>query len=348
MINGVKIENFRCFSSLHIDSLQQFNVIVGDSASGKTALLEAVFLAMGASPELAFRFRTQRGFPQQFQGPTKSIERTVFEDLFHSGSRQEQLSVELTGSGPECRRVEASFGHKTDLMSFDGGEAAEAITSQNVKFSWRAANGDMKTAAVVVRNDGIQFHDTQEILPDFYYFFAGNQGIAAENADRYSNLSKNRRGDEFISVMQKEFPWIRDISIEVNGGSAILYADIEGMANKVPLNSISSGVNKLTDYLLALLICNKSVVLIDEIENGLYYQRYESYWRCICDVAHRRGNQVFVSTHSREMLEAIARANQYMGSLSLIRMLKKGASSQFEKFDGADFQAAIDFHEEIR
>ena len=53
MVDSVNIRNFRSFSDVKIDGCRRINIIVGENGSGKTALLEALFLAAGVSPELA-------------------------------------------------------------------------------------------------------------------------------------------------------------------------------------------------------------------------------------------------------------------------------------------------------
>lgn len=46
-INSIKIINFKCFEHLKLDFNSQFNVLIGDNATGKTSILDAVSFAIG-------------------------------------------------------------------------------------------------------------------------------------------------------------------------------------------------------------------------------------------------------------------------------------------------------------
>ena len=57
MIKEIDIRNYKCFEHLKIQDCRRVNVIVGDNGSGKTALLEAMFMALGSTSEMVLRFR---------------------------------------------------------------------------------------------------------------------------------------------------------------------------------------------------------------------------------------------------------------------------------------------------
>jgi hypothetical protein len=61
MINSLEVKNFRAFRDLQLDDLTPVNIVVGRSASGKTALLEAIRLALGATPQVAWNLNAWRG-----------------------------------------------------------------------------------------------------------------------------------------------------------------------------------------------------------------------------------------------------------------------------------------------
>ena len=84
MVDTVTIRNFRSFDEAKIEDLRRVNVLVGENGSGKTALLEAIFMAGGVSPEIAMRTRSWRGSETAaFQGSQEDLYEALWGDLFH-------------------------------------------------------------------------------------------------------------------------------------------------------------------------------------------------------------------------------------------------------------------------
>ena len=47
-VNNIIIKNFKCFKELNINFNQQMNVIIGNNGMGKTAILDALSIAIGS------------------------------------------------------------------------------------------------------------------------------------------------------------------------------------------------------------------------------------------------------------------------------------------------------------
>ena len=62
--------------------------------------------------------------------------------------------------------------------------------------------------------------------------------------------------------------------------------------------------SKLLNLYCAMLISKAKVLLIDELENGLYYSILPQIWRGIATLAESEQIQVFATTHSRECILA--------------------------------------------
>ena len=141
---------------------------------------------------------------------------------------------------------------------------------------------------------------------------------------------------------------------------------MDGLPEKIPIALLSAGINKLICILLAIAQNPKGLVLIDEIENGFYFDRLLPIWKLIHSFASDHEVQLFASTHSAECLRAlipVIEGNEK--DFSLIRMINqevpKGAGATaldlglrvtnqiaLESFRGRTLLAALRQHGEVR
>jgi hypothetical protein len=106
------------------------------------------------------------------------------------------------------------------------------------------------------------------------YFFSSGAAVlsnAPENAGKFSELSIQGKEKPVIEILKKEFPFIEAISLQMNAGSAMLYATVNYLPAKIPIGMLSGGINELVSLLLAMVVKKQGVMLIDEIEKFLSY-----------------------------------------------------------------------------
>src|ERR1700722_2291271 len=99
MLTRLEIKNYRCFDHLSLRDFGRINILVGRSGSGKSAFLEAIFLASGVSPEIYLRIRQFRGLP------TSNIEvgdrdgyESLWRDLFYKFRQDVPAEIRLNDS----------------------------------------------------------------------------------------------------------------------------------------------------------------------------------------------------------------------------------------------------------
>src|SRR6266481_2717587 len=174
MIRSVDIKNFRCFKDLVLSNCRRFNVIVGDNGVGKTALLEAIFLALGSSPALALRFRQARGLDGQFGGSLYGVEEAMWRNLFYMEEWNDPISVRIDGDGQDNRSVTIARGDPSELiLPFDTAVQSQPFAA-GIKFVWRNSAGREVTSSPKVSSQGLSLDIVEKYLPDFFYF-AANQ-----------------------------------------------------------------------------------------------------------------------------------------------------------------------------
>jgi AAA15 family ATPase/GTPase len=94
---------------------------------------------------------------------------------------------------------------------------------------------------------------------------------------------------------------------------------------------------------------SRGVVLVDEIENGIFHDQHQLLWRTLSDLARKHDTQLFVSTHSKESLKESAPVIKDTPSdFSLIRVRREKGQSSIEVFGGEQMEAAIEKNGEVR
>jgi predicted ATPase len=351
MITSFDIRNYRCFEHLLVDGVKRFNVIVGDNGTGKTTLLEALFLTLSGNVEVSLRLRAQRGYDGTFTGAPRAIEEAIWRDIFFGFDWNRSISISLKGNGPEARSLTISRGgNDTQLLPFKGLEQAESTQGASIQFHWKDSKNKDYIYSPHVTSQGLQTTPSQEDLPQFFLFAANHTPTAGETASRFSQLSTERRESLFVSIFTREFPWIEGLSIEVSGGSPVIHASTTGVDRKVPLNSISGGIHRVLSIMLALAAEPKSIVLVDEIEDGLYYKHKTPLWRGILQLARQNDCQMFLTTHDEEWLSALCEAQpDESQDIALWRFERtEGGKRVLKQFTVASLRGLLEFGAEAR
>lgn len=350
MIESLRIANFRCFENLQLHGLRRVNVLVGRNASGKTALCEGVFLAAGGAPEIALRLRLWRGLAQQIQ---VHVDRRSYEflwrDLFFGLDQKKAISIETVGSPANTRLLTISYGEEALFTFPSEGHEPDASIIVPIVFEWRDASGRSSRVEVKVTPNGLNLGGLREAMPTAFFANAPLAGGAAENAARFSDLSKEKRDGEVVEALREEFPFIEGLSVEVSGGLPTVYAAVSYLPEKIPVALLSGGINKLLSVLLAVASLPGGVVLVDEIENGFYYDRLESVWSALLRFCRRYDAQLIASTHSLECLRAVGPSLKgHDAEFCLVRTERRNGRCVARAFPGSRLEDALLSDVEVR
>jgi predicted ATPase len=349
MIESLSVSNFRGFENLEIHGLKRINVIVGQNSSGKTALLEAIFLVSGGSPELALRVQAQRGLSQMIQiAVDRGSYESLWKYLFRGLDQSKTISINLIGTPPNTRSLTIAYEDKESALLPFGKGAVESPFIVPIRFAWRDFKGEISEAQPAITKAGLEIGGTGETIPVF--LFSSSMAMnAAENASRFSELDQQGHSEIVVEALKKEFPYIQRISIQVVSGVPTLHASVSFSQMQIPLGLLSGGINKLTGILLAVALKPHGIVLIDEIENGLHYDHLRTIWSSLLAICKKQNTQIFASTHSQECLNAALdtiRGNE--DDFALIRTERVDGRCTAQAFGGRQFQNAIQQNIEVR
>ena len=351
MIHKFSIRNFKCFKSINLSELSRFNIIVGSNAGGKTALLEALFFMVCTTAQKLLMHSTFRGMGPEVQISTEPDSfSALWRNMFFNFDFSVPISLEAVGSENHSRSLVISREEPKEIVMPFGnqGNQPDKVSTPTMNFQWTTADRTKVSAAVKIGPDGVNFGPVVESFPAIFFTPAFREPVS-EDAKRFSKLSKAGNHKYLIEAVRQEFPFITNLSLEYHGGSATIHASLRSTNEKTPLSFVSEGINKFATILLALESFRRGIVLVDEIENGFYFDRMESMTRVLLELAKRRNTQLFVTTHSLEYLRAILPVvEESPEAFRLLRTTKDNGTSDVESFDGHHMAAAITEGLEIR
>jgi len=346
MFNSIEINNFRCFKDVSISDLSRINVIVGDNGSGKTALLESIWLMSGANPNMAIRANVWRGILGQgfpVKDDHASFE-SVWNNFFHKLDMDQGISIH----GTDSLRGKRSFTVERDrTIPIEIGETEDPELAIPLSFTWKSRSNKYK---VIINSTGkAEISGTNKTFAAV--FLSAANPHPGDDADRLAHLSKNREDQEVIKIMKEEFG-IGGLTVLPQGPINLIFADVPALDRKVPVGLYSAGAKKFLSILLSIARYPKGVVAIDEIEAGFYYKHLRKIWKRLHSWSSpdKFNCQIFASTHSRECLEALLPVvEKHPKDFSLIRTERtEGGIVEISQFKGRNLKAALKQDMDVR
>jgi hypothetical protein len=355
MYTSFQVKNFRGFRDLSVGSLERVNLIAGKNNTGKTALLEAVFLYAGVNtPQLAPGLNSLRGIERVELSAVgiwgwlffeKRVDETILlqaHDAEH-GSRPLRLRLEV----PATSRIAVSRGGNG--KSADAPSLATQPGQRELVMEYRLAPRRKAIARLAVTSDGIRVTPADfGPQPVAIYLGARSRG-AQEDPERFSKLEAVGRQDELLPPLRMLEPRLNRLAVLVGGGIPTLHADV-GMGTMLPVPLMGDGVGRLLSLLLAIASAPGGTVLVDEVENGLHHSVLPGVWTALATAARQFDVQLFATTHSWECVSAahgaFARSDTY--DFRLHRLDRVDGDIRAVTYDQEALGAAISAELEVR
>jgi predicted ATPase len=317
MIDQININNFRCFQKLEVPNLKKANLLVGQNSSGKSAFLEAIFLSSSsAAANTAFQLRAIRRMGNQLIQPSDAqAYRGLWEDLFFDFKQDKKISIKIAGNpNSDSRNLSIEYASKqAQELPFgkqppmSGVNLEQTNAMPQIEFKWKRNGYPEVVSKPRFTNTGMQIDATDVTYFPSIWYTPGGTETPDESAKRFSDLDK--RGDGKLDMVKtaifKEFPFIKNVSIQYHAGFPMLFAELDKKPRKMPVALLSDGINRLLGICLSLAYFAGGTVLIDQFEDGFHYKLLPSIWSSVYKLANEFKVQLFVSTHSKECMDAL-------------------------------------------
>lgn len=356
---SVHVKNFRCLQDFSLDSLARVNLIAGKNSVGKTALLEAIFLLMGAeNVELVLKISHFRGI-RELKGEIISILELLWAPLFYNLDVQQKIHVvaQVTHNKRQSVELAVAQADSQTLNIGSNGFQTESVRAtiglgQVLTQQYRNDQGQEKEFKMSFVKGELQIAPPPSSPPFPGYFLTAQSSAPQEEAAHlFGKLVRAKKVDQLalVEVLQIIEPRLRELDVVPSAGSSMIYGDI-GMEQMLPISLMGDGMSRVMSILLRIANAAGGIVLIDEIENGLHYSILEKFWRAIDSAAKTFNTQVIATTHSyeciREAYNAFADSDE--GDFAFHRLDRINEKVESVTYDREALGAAFNAEFEIR
>lgn len=343
MAQSIEINNYRCFKHLKLSDLRRVNVVVGSNGSGKTALLEALFMACGSSPEIYLKTRVWRGIGGAYAASVREAYESMFNGLFYAFDTNAPLSIRLGDTESGDRELKVYYPAQQTLSLQLKGDGLDSTALTPITFKWKTPNGEHESP-VRIEGDELKVTASADVIPGVFVSASAGQ-VGKDTLERFSRLSKKKQLGPLLDSVRGIYPEVEDITLETGG----LYASIAGLPEKMPIGMLSAGITKYVTILTAIAATRRGVVFVDEIENGFYFETLSMIMGSLFQACESAEVQLFASTHSIEFLRSLYPVIRgHEASFCLMRMERRAGTSLAERFSGSELLGALEQRIEVR
>lgn len=315
-IKDISIENFRGIKSLEIKDFKNINVFVGKNNCGKTTILESLFLITGISnPSLTVAIDNYRNlihtelddFTHIFKNENYNNKITLKSNFSNNEIRE--LSIIPNYNSPQANtNIPIKNGQNLIIPNIpDSNIIQNKMNGLDLNFSLTNNNTAKVYDAKILFDDNIKqfipiidskYHENYTIvylLPVINYL---------NLYTRLNIILESNKEDLIIEHLKSIDENIENIYFGMNN---MINFKIKNVDKKVPINIMGDGIIKVLSILVPIienqLKKRKSILLIDEIENGLHYSSMTILWKAIIQFSRLSDIQIFITSHNYEILK---------------------------------------------
>lgn len=305
MIKSIIIKNYRGIKDLEIDNFKKYNFFIGDNGSKKTTILESLGIGLSL---LDFERILKNARNRKMK-----IKKENVSSLFFNSDTNNMIKFILeTKDNIKAETVISIDKTLSMFQDFSSDEINNDFSNYFYTIEKRIREDKLKTNIYIKENNQTTYKNFRiETIPKSFKRFLEKYNISIEISDNLKNSSdtifqvdriiKSRKKEELLKYLQIIDKDIKEIYIN----DEEIFVEKETLKEFIPISSIGDGMVLALDIISSLILTDDfRVILIDEIEKGIYYKNYRKLSEIIIELCKDNQNiQLFITTHSKEFLE---------------------------------------------
>lgn len=315
MINSVQIKNYRGIKDMRIDNFKKYNIFTGDNGSCKTTILEALVISNTDVVSL-IQIARERDF---------RLNHNNMSSFFYNTKVTDNISI----------LVDNRYETEINLEQDDEKIFYDEYSDSEEKFLYRYVQKDngevVERVEVFKKNDGYsskgkKYKDTFQKKNTI--FITPKKVVGITLANSIKELIEKKRKNEILELLNKFDSNIDDV---ISDGKEIKVS-LKEAKEFIPISSLGNGIVAILEIIISTLD-DLDKIYIDEIETGIHYLNYPKLCKILIDILQEKNIQLFITTHSKEFIEAFCYAlREKNEDMSLYRFEKIRSNQLKQKY----------------
>lgn len=325
-LESLEISNFRCFEHLVIDKLGRVNLIVGKNGTGKTSLLEGLWLfASGAAWPIIHKILFDRNELVRYNLTAKKARQEQIEAVksffVHPPTKTKSAHFRVGGKGAgdlKPRFPDYFDEDGNEHWSEDATHAEQPVIEFELRYDDTIFIKGYPKPGHLIEPDWPDLPTEKELLDEAIadsvennVVFIQVKGLPWQAQSKYWDEKSPRKDKLILDCLQQLVPDIEGFRFKGDKTEdQVRYPAVSTklFPDEAPLAKLGEGAERVLALALGMSAAGDGYLLIDEFETGLHYSVQADVWRAIFKLAHEWNVQVFATTHSWDCIEAFQKA----------------------------------------
>ena len=309
----ILVQKYKLLRDVKIKNLNRINLFAGENNAGKSTLLEAIYVLTTQNDVEMFADMQRR--------------RGKFANEMPALWLNQQVEKEVIVSG-------VFFGRKANVRIFKEEEEEDFNKASYLTTLFIEADYDREDTKSHLRLFTNQVSQSFGASPTNLCRISYSSPFSIHNSDdlfsAHERTVKEKAMSEIIGFINQQVDGgVEKIEIVVENELARFRVTHRDLGEAVDLTQFGDGIQRIFNIALQFAACKNGILLIDEIENAIHHSLFIEFVNLIFLLSEQFNVQVFITSHSKECIDAFFEDEQHGEHLSAYRLVR-GENGQIQ------------------
>jgi len=325
----LNIHSYKIFKEFKIDNLNKINIFAGFNNSGKTSLIEAIYL-LTKQNDISSYFELLK-YKNKLKQLSPSWLNSTFENDISISGKYNDIDT----------RVDISKYEAIDIDKKNDYLASYKIISNIESRELNSIIHTYKYENMIREYDKIE-HLCSSLLKSPFYFNRDEISQTYDKSLKYKNDQKITAIDMIVEFLKNIDKNIKDIRFSDAYEIERFIVDSESTKDNLDLTNYGEGLQRVFEIALSFAYARNGIVCIDEFETAIHHLLLIDFTRFVQELADIFNVQVFITSHSKECIDAFVNNDYQNDTISAYFLQNKDGKIEKQNVSGEKLKHYIE------